>query len=182
MGVRWGHPGRLIPPMHSGQEMLFLSTSSCLHAVAIRADTINTYCSVVVGGSGLPIRLPTTAATGAGTHSDKQHGQRDQPLLQLKAPKFCLSGLKRYVTPSDPALSLTEASSSGRSEESSRPADDQAGAGTTLSLSAGYWAKLQDSVLLLQKKMQGGYLDGLSIDLVDKYARQVCIMSCYFSA
>lgn len=179
VGVRWGKPGRLIPPMHNGQEMLFLSTSSCLHAVAIPVEKINRYCSLASGGSTRKLGAhhdPESALfTGKRTEDTNGLERKDQPLMRLNPPKFSISGLKRYIVPCGPSGLPTEnhTISSSNTQLSGIKTDETTGAGTVLSLSGEYWTKLQDSVLLLQKRVQGGYLEGLSIDLVDKYARQV---------
>lgn len=173
--------------MHNGQEMLFLSTSSCLHAVAIPSDTMGRYCGVTIGRS--PSKIGAVASSAAkGQAVDSKNGKagmslkRDEPLRQLAAPTFCLSGLKRYVIQAGPStradvsmLSGGRAAQLAASAHADRGGSESlTGTGTGLSLSGEYWTELQDSVLLLQKKVQGGALEGLSIDLVDKYARQVC--------
>lgn len=172
VGVRWGKPGRLVPPMHNGQEMLFLSTSSCLHAVSIPADTMNRFCGLEVGNVGdSPHSLPPVRHLLPQVKSDLK-STNTQKLLE--APKYCLSGLKRYVVPSDPSPFI----SSDHQSPLRNKAIDHTGGRKELSVAEEYWGTLQEAVLLLQKKVQSGCLEGLSIGLVDKYARQVPLYYC----
>lgn len=42
LGIKWGTPGRLLPHMNGGLELIMLSAeTACLHAVALSPDSVN---------------------------------------------------------------------------------------------------------------------------------------------
>lgn len=166
--------------MHNGQEMLFLSTSSCLHAVTVSASTMSRYgASTTTERPKLHTAVSSDVLLANSANKKSGRGDSDHaPLMKLEGPQYCLSGLKRYVTPADTVdqsvLPLTPPGAVHALPLTNRfGPDDVPGVGSNLSMSGEYWVQLQDSVLLLQKKLQAGYMEGLSIGLVDKYARQV---------
>jgi hypothetical protein len=209
LGVRWGVPGRLLPPMHNGQEMLFLSASACIHAVRVPAEVMWKYCSAnaAVVGSGNANASDKLASPHWSSAPKSQQAkalglESANNAVKMEAPKFCLSGLKRYVVPSPRADPSSSASVSGYlplggdaaavsatapwSSSAHRLATplssaDPAGAAaapssfgsSALSLSGVFWERLQEGVLLLERQLQAGLLEGLTLGNVDKSARQV---------
>jgi hypothetical protein len=159
--------------MHNGQEMLFLSTSSVLHAVKVPHDMIEKYCAPASNNEknthSRPNVLPNIG---------------DSSLIKLEPPKFGLSGLKRYgfsdldkprgsVLRAPNTISVLQHQQMDMNDLSAQPA--------ILSAAIDFWTDLQNSVLKLEEKLENGYMEGLTIALVDKFARQVIISKHLFT-
>jgi hypothetical protein len=150
--------------MHNGLEMLFLSTSSCLHAVKIPSEMMQDHCSLLKNKSKI---LETKIPNSRGANSEIK--------VKLDPPHYSITGLRRYLTPVATNASETDKLATGYTSLAQHSAitEGSLNLSRSLALSGEFWAILQEGVLQLEQKLQSGLLEGLSLGIVDKYARQV---------
>lgn len=151
LGMKWGTPGRLIPPSYPGLELLMLTESATLTALKLSGEVVSKYCG------GLKIR-----------------STQEQNISV--APNYLLKSLKESFTVQCPSPSKRNKSSGGKSDFSSITNDrydDQHLHFSTVEDS--FWKILQEEVLRLEDSLQKGWFEGLVINRIDQYARQVML-------
>ena len=181
LGVLWGAPGRLIPPVHGGLELLFLTESASLTAIRVPQDVIRKYC--YSGGGASKSDLASIALEKARSRDNvallENSSSRPVALFSsnsaaLIAPRYPLSGLK-----SAKDLEFGDELAAGKKKKSSK-AVAGAGMGVGVGGSADrggdrFWAGIRGEVLVLEDAVQRGLLLGLIIGRIDQYARQVTL-------
>jgi len=126
LGMRWGTPGRLIPPSHGGLELLVLTESALITAVRLPQDVVRKYCFTGSSGSSSGLsalqtiggergvngavgggRTERSVAGGGGATSGSHGGDNEKrdfekidapigPLL-LAAPRYSVNELRQSV-------------------------------------------------------------------------------------
>lgn len=178
LGMRWSTPGRLLPPLQGGLELMFLSSgTSSLHAISISPDIVERYTfeSGPYETSTIHSKHDTTkhlSQLRSGHRSNIQH----QPVFKMNPPKYSISGLKRnIITPRD----LTENTNGIKLKQDQYSTIKNDGRvpdlNKTLSTGNTFYNQLQLEIMLLEEAIQNGNLSGLSISRIDQYARQITL-------
>lgn len=156
--MKWGTAGRLLPPFHSGLELLLLTESAALTAIRIPHDMVRKYCfpgggssSTLGGANPISASAPPSSA------------------VSVAGPRHQLSSLKSNRKEPE-ILSTPRNSGSG----------GVVGNGTA-ALSTGdrsgdrFWAGIRAEILALEDAVTSNQLRGVSISRIDQYARQITI-------
>jgi hypothetical protein len=181
LGVKWGTPGRLLPPAHPGLELLVMTESAVLHAVKIPTEVVKRCCMVgarVISSQSFPDHLIKQSSASTPREADKGAGGGVQV-----APKY---PLRKSIT----SMRSASATAVGRGRGLLAHGHGSASANmNTLNSTSSlrydntggdsvvgeYWQVLQREALVLEENLQNGLLEGLSIGRVDQYARQITL-------
>ena len=80
IGMKWGTPGRLTPPVHAGLELLIFTESSKLYPLKIRSEIVYEYCG---GKSILVSKDPSKRNNLKRTQSMDRNYHSSNPKLSL---------------------------------------------------------------------------------------------------
>lgn len=205
LSMHWGTPGRLLPPSHSGLELLIFTESADLYAVKIASESLNKVCGGMYDSNG------AKESSGPGGSSRCSNGSSNVMLTtdsgqgnnnvsftntntcnnNTITPKYPLERLKPSIDP----LPKPSSKKFGRRFPSSSPlakthdsseltvlspqVDTAVDSHRKILLSAStgdfFWNSLEGPVLVLEDSIQQGTLEGVSIGRIDQYARQLTL-------
>lgn len=201
--MKWGTPGRLVPPAHSGLELLVLTESACLTAIRVPMDLVRKFCyagiTKISSGSGsgdfslldqqqageIPLKgkQPSTVESTVLALGPTGLGASRHPLSNLKSRHSHKSEKSRSESIGGAFSMMTppiQGGGPGRGETSGGAA-----AATGLSSSTSpdqadkggerFWASIRGDVLALEDSVGRNLLPGMTISRIDQYARQVTL-------
>ena len=171
LGLKWGTPGRLVPPFHGGFELIMLTESAILHAVKVPLESVKKCCWAVEAG------LPSynAAAFGVGGIRKDDVVQLNSDARVASSSTVDLSAIKkgpRYLPGggADRSTSLVSGYS-GRSG-----GFDHKGNGNDTSWGIDeFWSQMQSAVLSLEEAIATGQLRDVTLGRIDQYARQLTL-------
>jgi hypothetical protein len=184
LGMKWGTPGRLVPPSHAGLELLFLTESAALHAIKIPVDVVkhcsntghNGYSTVASPNNSLEILAKAAKVV---TNNRKANvintGNESQDNIKpIAAPKYRLVSLKKTIPPLGDCGKRIRKVGVGNSisnviRSSDISTDDQSNSRSD------FWTFLRKDVLRLEHTLQQQLLEGISIGRIDEHARQITL-------
>ena len=169
LGMLWGAPGRLIPPVHGGLELLVLTESASLTAIRIPQDVIRKYCFSGGGSSKSDLASITLEKARSRENMALEPARLAAPTnATLIAPRYPLSFLKSSKDQEFNSESAPNKKKKGSSKVVVQAASVDRGGDR-------FWAGIRGEVLALEDAVQREQLHGLIIGRIDQYARQVTL-------
>lgn len=176
LGMRWGTPGRLVPPSHSGLELLIFTESARIQAIKIAADVVNHFCG------GLPssalsydpgkLLLSPTSSTGSSAGSNmspRSAASLIDSTNSIAMPVFSVDNLRtsflsETLSDKNTSTMVKKNSSGSQSRRSSFQSENE-----------NLWSHLQSEILNLDDQIKNRMFEGLVIGRVDQFARQITL-------
>ena len=145
LGMKWGRAGHLVPPSHSGLELIFLTASASLYAIRISGDVLKN------SGGSFSRQISNTELSGDFKISPTFH-------LSL------LDDVKSSVESEEKKLAtLTTIGNNNSSElNSNQPTNN-------------IWTLMRQDILDLEEFLQIGNMAGLRISLIDHLSRRIIL-------
>jgi hypothetical protein len=173
LGMKWGTPGRLVPPFHGGFELLLLTASATLHALKVPLEVVRRCCWAVETGlcSTNPLLInESTTLRGVAENSSPRGttgpGDRRPPhnLLKASARHLVGGGSDRLFGPVslDRRLTSNVAAHGGNDNVTQISTDE-------------FWATMRAAVLALEEAILHNRIEGVSLGRIDHFARQLVI-------
>lgn len=184
LGMKWGTPGRLVPPSHAGLELLFLTESAALHAIKIPVDVVrhcsntgnNGYSTVASPNNALDILskatkvIPNNRKTNIVNTNNESHDN----VQSIAAPKYRLMSLKKTMPPLGDCGNRIRKVGVGNSISNVIRSSDITSDDPSNSRSD-FWTFLRKDVLRLEHTLQQQLLEGINIGRIDEHARQITL-------
>jgi hypothetical protein len=187
LGMKFGTPGRMVPPFHGGFELLALTESATLHALKVPVDAVRRCC---YSGEGITVANPlnvsatadrNVANASSSAQSTAEAGMSSQQLPlrsklavfhQLKeGPRFLAGSGSDRLQPRS-SVAAERAKTPGSASHSITADYDSL---VTSAQSDDFWATTRSAILALEEALQHSRLEGVSIGRIDQFARQLTI-------